>query len=225
MLQSRALVAPVAHPAWLIRHAVLATTNHCAATRAFAAAGGRVRILPPSAFPIHAGALPLNQAKRLQALSRPGLMPGRPPIMDEVQYQGHFHDAVVQHVARAVRNSGGAAVTEIRLKPIGTGRTARVDLIVRTLRVPPTPFLVEVKTGQGWRFTGPQWEVYPLVMIGWHVMALEQRVTQVGLTPNEWLPPLEVHLHVAERPGYTIQPFVLTLETFSTRTLPWAPPP
>ena len=145
--------------------------------------------------------------------------------MDDVQYRGHFHDAVVRHVAEIVRRSGGVAVQEIRLEAVGTNVVARVDLIVRTLRVPPIPFMIEVKTGQDWDFTDPQWVVYPLVIIGQHVMALDQRVTQVGLTPNVLLPAMEIHLHYAEAPNRPIQPVILRLEHFGMIRLPWAPSP
>jgi hypothetical protein len=63
----------------------------------------------------------------------------------DVAYPGDYHDALVKQLVDAVRESGGAAVTEVPLAAID-GTTARADMIVRPHGW-DTAFVMEIKTG------------------------------------------------------------------------------
>ena len=119
-------------------------------------------------------------------------------------YQGYYHDylvqhLLVQHLAQVTRDHGGQAITSVPMVAV-TGDTAIADLIVKP-RGWPSPFILEVKTGNDPTFTLKQARVYPLAMIGGHVTSRKADVTQVGLVPGAPFPPLPVLAVYTRGPG------------------------
>ncbi len=112
------------------------------------------------------------------------------PLLEDVDYNGEFHDQLVSEYAENARKAGKKAYTEVRL--IGPdGRGIRADLLVEG-RPGELPYVVEVKTGLDPTFTDNQRVIYPLTELGGHVYSPDPIVANLGLEPNTLLPPLQV---------------------------------
>lgn len=125
---------------------------------------------------------------------------GSPEITDarisDAAYPGDFHDQVAQDEIEHYRNTGAVCVSELRLA-LGAV-TARVDILCRG----KTGLLlgVEVKTGQDPQFTANQNVVYDHAILG-GLTSPDPKITQLGFTPNQPLPPIEMFMLYVAGPG------------------------
>jgi hypothetical protein len=117
---------------------------------------------------------------------------------ETVAYPGDYHDAVAKALNNYLTSNGGKVVTGITLTAIN-GTSAVADMIVRLPAA--DPFIIEVKTGPGAQFTNPQRIVYPMAQVGGHVSSTNAALKEVGLTPGEPLPPLDVYIYWVIKPG------------------------
>lgn len=113
-------------------------------------------------------------------------------------YPGDYHDAVVQALESYLKQKGGTVITGVTLNAIN-GITAVADMMVRFSSMPP--FIIEVKTGPGAQFTQSQMIVYPMAQIGRHVSSPNSSLNNIGLTPGELLPPLDIYIYWVRAPG------------------------
>jgi hypothetical protein len=112
------------------------------------------------------------------------------PLIDQVQYRGHFHDLVVKDLIEGLNASGGKAIANIPVFGIN-GVLAIPDgasLPERWI----IPYFIEVKTGIDPPFTANQQKVYPLICAGGHAVSLDPRIAQLGLKTGELLPPMDI---------------------------------
>ena len=111
-------------------------------------------------------------------------------LLEDIAYQGVYHDQVVADVAAYYRSKGATVVTSVDLVA-RNGSTARADLIMAPPSGAPL-ILVEVKTGTDPQYTNGQRIVYPMAQIGDHVMSPNAKIRQFGFAPGQWLPPMQV---------------------------------
>jgi hypothetical protein len=107
-------------------------------------------------------------------------------------YNGSFHNEQVRKFAAQILAAGGKAVTEIELTGIN-GVTMRADAIIWPLGW-PGPYVLEIKTGENPDFTIPQQLVLPLICQGYHVLSIDQRISQFGPVPGALLKAMPVYL-------------------------------
>ena len=132
----------------------------------------------------------------------PGGQAGDIPEVIPAAYQGYYHDEVVELLRRATIAGGGTAITLVPLTAID-GTVAIADLIVS---VPGYgTFVIEVKTGENPTFTMPQRRIYPMLQVGGHVTSWKITLDTVGLIPGEPLPPLDVYIYWARKPGLPVE--------------------
>ena len=191
----QSLIYPIRDSAAFMRRVVLHTTRYDTdVARTWQAAGGIVRIRPATTF-----------------LIRPGVAPGGAGLLSDVQYRGHFHDAVVRQIESDFRSLQIPVIREVPLRLRSSLVEARADLMARSPVLGPS--IIEVKTGGlPMQFTPNQVFVYYLALLGNHVEALDHRVSQIGLQAYVVLPPLHIMLIRAPGPGQEFIPMELTIE-------------
>jgi hypothetical protein len=91
-------------------------------------------------------------------------------------------------------------LTNVRLVAFD-GTAIVADLIVQAPGMPP--MVCEVKTGVNPIFTPNQRRVYPMTQVGGHVTSPDPRISAVGLTPGQPLPPLGVIFIYQKGPGFS----------------------
>jgi hypothetical protein len=110
-------------------------------------------------------------------------------ILTDVAYYGQLHDKLVRFLANACRAKGGVAITETRLIA-ANGAVARVDVILKARSNDPVALAIEVKTLKKPQYRTNQSSVYEMAMLGGHVISPDQKIEQIGYSPNTPLPPM-----------------------------------
>jgi hypothetical protein len=110
----------------------------------------------------------------------------------QAAYPGDYHNAFVEGLRDYLVTKGATVVTSVPLTAID-GTRAVADMIVQVPGEPP--FVIEVKTGANPTFTRSQQIIYPMTQIGGHVTSSKSNLGDVGLTPGQPLPPLDVWIY------------------------------
>jgi len=100
---------------------------------------------------------------------------------------------VVAEEAARLRSLGETVFTEVKLQMADGSAGARIDILAFD---PQTHIVygIEVKTGDKPGFTLGQIVVYPHLMMGESVIAVDPRVVGLGLIPNFPLMPIPIYL-------------------------------
>ena len=116
-----------------------------------------------------------------------------PDSLTPAAYNGFYHDWVVADEAAYLRSKGETVETEVRLAMADGSASARIDILAFD---PQTKLVygLEVKTGDRPGFTAGQIVVYPHVMMGGSVVALDGRVAVLGLMPGIPLQNIPIYL-------------------------------
>jgi hypothetical protein len=120
------------------------------------------------------------------------------PIVD---FSGGFHDAVVAGWIAYLQSIGCVVVQEPALRIIGPNGSVigYPDILFRA--PDGTLVMIEVKTGIDPPLTANQAAYIPLLQIGGHVYSTDPRMSQLGLTPGEPIPPVVATIVYAKGPG------------------------
>ena len=123
-----------------------------------------------------------------------------PETITPAAYNGFFHDDVVADYASYLRSKGQNILTEVRLAMADGSVLSRIDILGRD---PKTAFVygIEVKTGDRPDFTEGQAIVYPHLMWGESVVAIDGEVLALGLSPGIPLKPIPIFLLYQKDPG------------------------
>ncbi|WP_158812517.1 hypothetical protein [Methylocapsa sp. S129] len=130
-------------------------------------------------------------------------------LIQDVAYQGDFHDAVKKQWLDYLNKTGGICVDEVRLTlaPV----TARLDILCQTaIRGIYVGF--EIKTGADPTLTPQQMIVYPHAIGGAGVRSPDAKIGALGLLPDVELPPIPILFIYAEKPGVDYRFFAPKLE-------------
>ena len=90
------------------------------------------------------------------------------PLVQEVQYRGHFHNAVVDDLIEGLNAKGSVAIGHVEVFGLN-GVLAIPDAASRPNGW-TKPYFIEVKTGDDPSFTPNQRQVYPLICQGGHAV-------------------------------------------------------
>ena len=132
-------------------------------------------------------------------------------LLQDVAYQGVFHDSVKDYVIKALRSVGTKVAPEVTLILPGVpSYEARLDILARG----PSGQLygIEIKTGDDPTFTPGQQVVYPHSIAGVGVFSPDSKVTDLGLLPYVALPPFPITVIYAFGPGSPFQYYELPAE-------------
>ena len=112
-----------------------------------------------------------------------------PDTLTPADYNGYFHDEVVADYANYLRSRGEIVLNEVRLKMADRSFGARLDILALD---PVTDIIygVDMKTGDRPSFTDGQLVVYPHLMWGGAVIALDAKTTKLGILPGVPLGPI-----------------------------------
>jgi hypothetical protein len=116
-----------------------------------------------------------------------------PETLTPAAYNGRFHDQAVAEYAAVLRSKGEIVQTEVRLRMADGSAGARLDILAFD-PLSAITYGVEVKTGANPGFTPGQLVVYPHLMWGGAVVALDGKVLAVGISPNVPLQPIPIFL-------------------------------
>jgi RHS repeat-associated protein len=109
-----------------------------------------------------------------------------------IAYNGYYHDALVQAMAKYMHEQGIPVESEVPLTSADGLTTAIADLIAGNAPSPSGMVVIEVKTGMDPTFTENQSTVYALAMVGYHVYTLDPRIATFGYVPGQLLPAMDV---------------------------------
>ena len=127
--------------------------------------------------------------------------------LDEVAYQGYFHDFVVNMVAENLRQRGFKVETELPMVMADGSGATRVDLLFRGKYGIVAG--LEVKTGDDPRATDDQLLVYAHMLMGGSVISTSPRIAAFEFPPGVPLPPIPVGMMYARDPDSELQVFDL----------------
>ena len=132
-------------------------------------------------------------------------------LLQDVAYQGDFHDVVRDYVVKALRSAGNAVETEVSLLLPGPPPIeARTDILARGPL--GTIYGVEVKTGENPTFTPNQQIVYPHAIGGAGVVSYDAKILNLGLVPGRSLPAFPINAVYARKGGDPLKVIPLPAE-------------
>jgi hypothetical protein len=121
---------------------------------------------------------------------------GQDRHVTDVAYQGEYHDSLAQHEIEQYRQAGARCISEARLA-LGFN-TARIDILCRSKA--GDLLGAEIKTGDDPRLTFDQVAVYSHSLLG-GLTSPDSKISQLGFSPGELLPPFPVFIVYAQGPG------------------------
>jgi hypothetical protein len=110
-------------------------------------------------------------------------------LLEEIAYQGDFHDDMVQTYAEYLRAAGFKVETELPIQMADGSAHTRIDVLARMAGVTVG---VEVKTGKRPFPTLSQLLIYPHMIYGESVLSNNPRITTLGFEPGQLLPKIPV---------------------------------
>ena len=125
--------------------------------------------------------------------------------LQQVAYQGEFHDKVRDELVRKLREVGNVVETEVKLiLPGNPPVAARLDILGRNAK--GELLGIEVKTGENPTYATEQMIVYPHAVGGVGVISPDSKVRSLGLEPGKPLPAIEITTLYAQGPGSRLIP-------------------
>jgi hypothetical protein len=114
-------------------------------------------------------------------------------LLTPVAYNGGYHDRVLAEYAAFLRSKGQLVQTEVRVGMADGSASTRLDLLARD-PLTRIVYAVELKTGDRPGFTPSQIIVFPHIMFGESVVALDTKAVTLGIVPGVPLQPIPIIL-------------------------------
>jgi len=114
---------------------------------------------------------------------------GGPAELTSIANNSIFHDLEVARFAAYLESRGQIVETEVRLEMADGSELAVLDILAKDSST-NIIYGIELKTGERPKYSDGQLIVYPHMMLGESVVALDRKVISMGLLPNEPLPPI-----------------------------------